>query len=179
MAATRFTLKWVKNVYGGGSAIPQEYDEGTSETFPKAAPVVHDASEDGIVEVPGTAGVPTTAAMLGLALEAASGTAGTVRDVEVPRPGDIYECSLASDQDTMVAPTVDHIGDLVGIIKLSTTGGAGTEYVADTGNTDWAKIIALHPQDIARRGGVSSLVAGDRVLIQFLGAVLDAAGSQA
>lgn len=176
MAATRFTLKKVKNVYGGGDLL-REYPEGDSETFPKAAPVVYDESEDGIVELARTAGVPNSQVLLGLVQKAATGTSDTTLPVEIPRPGDVYECSLASDQDTMVAPTLDHIGDLVGIIKLSTTGGAGTEYVADTGNTNWAKIIDVHPQDVERRGGVGSLVAGDRVLIQFLGAILDSDAS--
>lgn len=179
MAATRQTLKWVKNVYGGG-AIYRRQPEGDSETYKKGAPVEMDASEDGLVELARTSGVPDNQTMYGIAQEDASnGTDNPEVDVLVPRPGDIFECSLASDEDTVVQPTIDHVGDLVGIIKLSATGGAGTEYVADTGNSNWAKIIDLHPQDVERRGGRGSLVAGDRVLIQFLGAILDSAGSQA
>jgi hypothetical protein len=178
MAALRQTLKWSKNVYGGG-AIIRDYPEGTSQTYKKGAILVYDLSDDGLTETARSSGVPSAQDFLGLALEDASGTDATVQDVQIPRPGDVFEASLASDQDTMVAPTLDHIGTLVGLIKLSTTGGAGTEYVADTGNTNWAKIIDVHPADVERRGGVGSLVAGDRVLIQFLGSILDADGQVA
>lgn len=179
MAATQHTLKWRYNVYGGG-AIYKSKPEGDSESYKKGAPLVMDASEDGLVELARTAGVPDNQTMYGVATkDGVNDTANLDVDVLIPRPGDVFSCSLASDQDTLVLPTIDHIGDLVGIIKLSTTGGAGTEYVADTGNTNWAKIIDFDPQDVERRGGVGSLVAGDRVLIQFLGAILDSAGSQA
>lgn len=175
---TRNTLKWVKNVYGGG-AFYQDYPEGDSETYKKGALVVYDESEDGIVEVARTAGRPDLQHLLGLAQEDASGTSDQIQDVLIPRPGDVFECSLASDQDTMVAPGLDNIADRVGIIKLSTTGSTGgIEYVADTSQTNWAKIIQLHPADVERRGGRSSLVAGDRVLIQFLNTVLEADGSR-
>jgi len=174
MAATRHTLKWSYNVYGGG-AIVKSLPDGASETYKKGAILNYSAAGNDLAEVPRSSGVPSAQEMLGIALEDGSnGSAAPERDFLIPRPGDVFECSLASDQDTMVAPTTDHIGTLVGIVKLSTTGGAGTEYVADSGNTNWAKVIDLHPADVERRGGRGSLVAGDRVLIQFLGAILDA-----
>jgi hypothetical protein len=178
--ATQHTLKWVKNVYGGG-AIYKTQPEGTSETYKKGAPLEMDASEDGLVELTLSNGVPDNQTIYGIAQEDATNVTSSFPDVDVliPRPGDIFSCSLASDQDTLVAPTIDHIGDLVGVIKLSTTGGDGTEYVADTGNTNWFKIIDVDRQDVARRGGIGSLSAGDRVWVQFLGAILDSAGSQA
>ena len=179
MAATRFTLKWAYNVNGMGDIVKTQ-PEGDSETYKQGTPVVMDASEDGLVELARTAGVPDNQTMYGLALkDAANGTDNPDVDVRIPRPGDVYECSLASDEDTISAPTIDNIGDLVGIIKLSSTGGEGVEYVADSGNTNWAKIIDVHRQDVARRGGIGSLAAGDRVLIQFLDSILNSAGSQA
>ncbi len=177
MAATRYALKWVKNVYGGG-AFYQEYPEGDTETYAKSSIVVYDESEDGIVEVAVTSGVPDLQHILGLAMEDASGTSDQIQDVLIPRPGDVFECSIASDQDTVVAPTLDMVGDRVGIILLSSTGGKGDEYVAHSAATNWAKIINVHPADVERRGGVGSLVAGDRVLIQFLSTVLEADGSR-
>ena len=176
MAATQHTLKFRKNVYGSGMLV-REYPEGASETYKKGSILVYDLSENGVAETAVSSGVPAAQDFLGLALEDASGVTAQVQDVQIPRPGDIFSCSLASDQDTLVIPTLDHIGTLVGLILLSSTGGRGDEYVADTGNTNWAKIVDIDPQDLARRGGlVASLAAGDRVLIQFLGAILDADG---
>lgn len=177
MAATRYTLKWVKNVYGGG-AFYQEYPEGDSESYKKGAIVVYDESEDGIAEVARTSGVPDFQHILGLAQEDASGTSDQIQDIQIPRPGDVFEASVASDQDTVVAPTLDMVGDRVGLIKLSSTGGAGTEYVVHSGASNWAKIINVNPVDVERRGGVGNLSAGDRVLIQFLSTVLEADGSR-
>lgn len=176
--ATQSTIKWVKNVYGGG-ALVQEYPEGDSETYAKGTPVVYDESEDGIVELANSSGVPSNQTMLGIALEDASGVSDQLQDVLIPRPGDVFSASIASSQTTTVAPALDQIGDLAGIILLNSTGGDGDEYVVDTGNTNWVKIIGLEPQDLERRGGlVASLAAGDRVLFQFLGSILDSDASQ-
>ena len=176
--AVQYTLKWVKNVYGGG-AFYQDYPEGDSETYKKGAILVYDESEDGVVEVARTAGVPDLQHILGIAQEDASGVSDQIQDLQIPRPGDVFEAALLSDQDTLVAPTLDNIGDRVGIIKMSTSAStAGTEYGAATNATNWAKIINVHPADVERRGGVGSLVAGDRVLIQFLNTVLEADGSR-
>lgn len=171
------TLTWRYNVYGGG-AIFRRVPEGDSETFSKGSLLHFDESEDGVVEVARTAGVPDAQTMYSIAVEDANNnTDNAEMDVLIPRPGDVFSAPLASDEDTLVAPTIDFIGDLVGIIKLSSTGGDGTEYAADSGNTNWAKVIDLDPQDVEKRDGRANLQAGDRVLIQFLGAVLDSDGS--
>ena len=177
----RQTLKWSKNVYGGGAQFASE-PEGNSESYRIGALVVYSEGENGMIEVARTSGVPDSQFLYGLAQQdAANNTANLNQDYLIPRPGDVFECALASAEGTVVAPTQDSVGDRVGLIKLndSDAGGSGVEYVADTGNTNWAKIIKLHPQDVERRGGVASLVAGDRVLIQFLGTILDSDASVA
>lgn len=177
MAATRQTLTWVKN----GSGTPAHVitlPEGASETFKKGALLHYDESENGVVEVARASGVPSAQTMIGIALEDATGTTGTDIDVLIPRIDDIFVAALASDQDTVSAPDIDVIGDAVGLIKLSSTGGAGTEYVVDSGNTNWGRIIGLYGPDVEKRGGLTATYsAGDRVLFQFLSSVLTSDGS--
>ena len=179
-----YGIEWVKNDGGTGPCI-REYPEGTSETFKKGAPVVFDRSEDGVVEMPLTAGVPDSQAMLGIALKDATGTAGAVIPVLLPRSGDVFKASVASAQATAVAPVADDRGQLYGIIKRSTGTPAG-QYVVDTGNTTWVKVIDINPEDIIKRGG--DLVAAaiptmtsdeDGLIFRFLETVLAKSGTQA
>ena len=181
MAATRQTIKWVKNVYGGGAHY-QAYPEGDSETYKKGALVIYDLSEDGIVEVTRSSGAVSAATMLGVAVEDATGTSDTTQDILIPRPGDIFEASLASSQTAVVAPDLDNTGQTYGIVKLNSTGGEGVEYVVNEGETSTVlvKVIAVHPVDVERRGfPATALTAGDRVLFQFLASVIDSDGNQA
>lgn len=179
MAATRQTLSWVKNSRGTPAFI-RTMPEGTSETFKRGALLHYDESENGVVEVARTAGVPDAATLFGIALEDATGTAGTDIDVLIPSADDIFVVSLASDQDTVVAPDIDYHGDAVGLVKLSTTGGAGTEYVANSGATTWGRIVSLYGPDQEKRGGINATFsAGDRVLFQFLSSVVTSDGSVA
>lgn len=180
MASTKHTINYVKNVYGGG-ALYRRLPEGASESYKKGALLHYDLSENGIVEVARTSGAVSAATMYGIAREDASGTTATEQDVLIPRPGDIFSASLASDQDTPVAPDIDNVGQTYGIVKLSTTGGAGTEYVVNEGDTSTVlvKVIDLDPRDVEKRGDRSSLVAGDRVLFQFINSVLSSDGNVA
>lgn len=182
MATEKFSLEWVKNSRGVPPLI-RTYPEGTSETFKKGAPVIYDDSENGVVEITVSAGVPSAQTMLGIALQDASGTNGTDIDVLIPTDDDVFSAWLASDQDTLVAPAQDGVyGELFGLIKGSTTLGAGTEWGVDTGNTNWVVVLDYDYRDVARRGGTANLVsgmsAGDRVLFRFLGTIIDGAGHQ-
>lgn len=153
--------------------------EGTSETFKKGSIVVYDNSEDGVVEQALTAGVPNAVVAWGIALADATNVTSGFAEIPVQkiRPGDIFSCAVASDQDTLAAPVIDHRGDKMGIIKLSTTGGDGTEWAADTGETNWVKVVDLDPRDVARRGSAAGLTAGDRILFTFLNTVVDSDGA--
>jgi hypothetical protein len=175
------TIQYQYNVFGAGNPQIVEALEGTSETFKKGALVLYDDSEDGWVIVPSTNGVPDAQAMFGIALKDATNVTSSFATIPVlvPRPGDVFSAAVASDLDTLAAPGIDKRGDLAGLIFLSSTAGAGTEVAVDSGNTNWVRIQDLHPQDVARRGGISSLAAGDRVLFTFLGAVIDSNGTQA
>ena len=179
MATEKFTLEWVKNDRGTPALI-RTYPEGASETFKKGAPVIYDDSEDGVVEIAVSSGVPSAQTMLGFALQDASGTTGTDIDVLIPQDGDVFSAALLSDQDTLVAPASDGVyGEPFGLIKMSSTAGAGTEWGVDNGNTNWVLVIDYDPRDVARRGGISSLTAGDRVLFRVLGTIIDSTGRQA
>lgn len=179
MASTKQTLTWVKNSRGT-PALVRTFPEGASETFKKGALLHYDESENGVVEVARTAGVPDAATLLGIALEDATGTSGTDIDVLIPGVDDVFVVAVASDADTPEAPTIDMIGDLVGIVKLSTTGGAGTEYVANSAATTFAKVIGFYGPDQEKRGGINATFsAGDRVLIQFISSVVSSDGSVA
>ena len=168
MAATRQTLTWVKNGRGTPAFI-RSLPEGTSETFKKGALLLWDVSEVGVVEGARTSGVPDADSAYGIAFEDATGTAGTLIDVLIPQPGDVFAAALASDADTVIAPVAaTHIGLGVGIVKLSTTGGAGTEYVVSTADDDSGQIQDLYGPDIEKRGGLTATFsAGDRVLFVF------------
>lgn len=174
----KFFLEWVSS--STGKYRVRTYPEGDSETFKKGALLIYDDSEDGVVEVTTSSGVPSAQTFIGIALQDASGVSDADVDVLIPTDDDVFSAPLASDQDTLVAPAADGVyGELFGIIKLSATGGTGTEYVVDTGNTNWVKVIDYDPRDVARRNGIANLAAGDRVLFRFLGAVIDSAGRQA
>lgn len=171
MAATRQTLNWVKNGRGTPAFVVTRL-EGTSETYKKGALLMYDVSETGVVECARSSGVPSVDNAYGIALEDASGTALSDQDVLIPLPGDLFAAALATDADTVIAPVAaSHIGQSVGIVKLSTTGGAGTEYVALFGggaDDTWGTIVDLYKPDVEKRGGISATFsAGDRVVIQF------------
>lgn len=176
MAATRQTLTWVKNSRG----TPANYvtkEEGSTQSFKKGA-VLDLSSTAQLLEADRSSGALVEDAIYGLAAEDATGTQGTELDVLIPSADDEFICALASDADTVIAPgagATSQIGAVGGIVKLSTTGGAGTEYVFLAGGTTGdCKIIDFWKPDVEKRGGVSSLVAGDRVVIRFLDATLGA-----
>jgi hypothetical protein len=141
-----------------------------------------DRSENGLVIVADASGVPSAQAFIGFALDAASGTAGTQIEVLIPTPDDLFIASLASAEDTFVAPDVDNIGTLGGLIFMN---AANNSVVAvDEGNTNWVYIEDIYGGDIVKRGGeigssYPTMTAGDRVVFRFLNSVLDTAGSQA
>ena len=168
MAATRQTLTWVKNGRGTPATVVS-LPEGTSQTFKKGALVLWDVSDVGLVEVARTAGIPDDDAAFGIAYEDATGTDGTSIDVLIPQDDDYFAVALASDADTMVAPVAGtHIGLGLGIVKLSSTGGAGNEYVANTGDNDAGQCLGLYGPDVEKRGGLTATFsAGDRILFRF------------
>lgn len=188
-----FTIEWVGSIAGCDKYRTQRYPEGgTSQTFKKGTPVQFDASDDGIIQVDVSSGAPAAAEFLGLALEDATGTADTELDVLIPTAGDIFSAMLASDQDTLVAPTNARIGEIsAGLLKITSTAtnnagqaAAGTEWVVDTSETNiGVKIIGFDPRDLQLRnvtslGDPTNLVAGDRVLFTFLSGTLDKVGAQ-
>jgi hypothetical protein len=175
MAATRQTLTLVRSPgtgQSGGSIVA--LPEGTSETFKKGALVAYDLSENGIVEVGRSSGVPTIESCFGIALEDASGTAAADVEILIPSADAEFVCAVATDADTMLAPALDMLGAAVGIVKLSTTGGAGTEYVAvyaatfDESDLEWARCVRFYGPDVEKRGGyAATFTAGDRIVIRF------------
>ena len=180
-----YPIEWVYNEGGVGPLI-REYPEGTSETFLRGALVIYDRSEDGVVEVTVASGVPSTTVHLGIALRAATGTAGSRIPVLIPRSGDVFKATLASDENTQVAPQTDDRGQLYGLIKLASGGTAG-HFVVNTGAATWVKVIDVNPEDLAKRGldplvvqAQANFTAGsDGVIFRIIESVLAASGSQA
>jgi hypothetical protein len=175
-------LRWV----GNGNGTPEHietYAEGTSETFLSGDLVIYDQSENGVVALTATSGVPDTVAFLGIARTAASGTPGTAIDVLIPNAGDIFSAILCSAVDTTVAPDHDNIGQLYSLVKNGST--LDSVYgVLEGGTDDWVKVINLDRQDQARQAidpwaATQTGTAGDRVYFQFLTAALDGSGTQA
>jgi hypothetical protein len=157
--------------------------EGTSETFGANTLVIWDRSEDGIVAVPTSSGVPSAQAFYAITLEAATGTAGTELDILIPTPDDLFIASLASAEDTFVAPDADNYGIPYGLILTDTSNSS--VYAVDEGNTSntWVVLEEIYQGDIVKRGGtpgsLPTMSVGDRVIFRFLNSVLDTSGSQA
>lgn len=174
-------LRWVGNQKGTPAHI-ETYAEGTSETFVSGDLVIYDQSENGVVGLTATSGIPDSVAFLGIARTAASGTAGTAIDVLIPNADDIFSAILCSAQDTTVAPDHDNIGQLYSVVKNTAT--LSLVYgVIEGGTDDWVKVISLDRQDQARQAidpwaATQTGTAGDRVYFKFLDAALNSAGTQ-
>ncbi len=181
MAAKAHTIKWSKNVNGGG-AIYMDFPEGDSQTYIKGTPLIFDISASGVVEVGTSSGPMSAATLLGIATkDGANVTTNKLVTVLIPRVSDIFEAAISSDQDTLAAPVEADLGESYNLQLLTSTAAAGGEYAVDNGDesTVVVKVVGYHPQDLERRGGlVASLAAGDRVLFQFVSNALDT-GSQA
>ena len=190
-----FTIEWVGNIAGAERYNSVTFPEASgTAAYKKGAPLTYDLSADGVDEVPLSTGVPSAAAMLGLALQDAVGTTNADQDVLLPTPGDIFSAMVSNDVATLIAPVTDHRGVLMGIQQLTASAtsaaaanaagtalaASATEYALDSATTDWARVITIDPRSIARAGGsvpvLPTLATGDRLTFNFLGAVLDADG---
>ena len=187
-------LEWA-GASDGTQPIVRLYSEGTSETFVKGDLVIYDASENGIVQVTqGDGGVygdsdddevANGTAHLGIAMEDASGTAGTLLSVLLPRPQDFFSAVLFStDNTTIAAPDTDNIGTSVDFIKGDTNNNAVTGVLEGTTAGIWANIVGISEQDVLFRGGtpgqgMETMSAGDRVIVRFQPSALSAEGYQA
>lgn len=187
------SLEW-HGASDGSQPVIRLYPEGTSETFKKGDLVVFDQSENGLVVVPqgdggvygdtGTADdeVADVYTMLGIALEDASGTAGTLLQVLIPRPNDFFTCVLFStDNTTIVAPDIDNIGNAVDLIKGDSNNNLVTGVLENNTGT-WGQIVDINPQDTSARGGtigatLPTYSAGDRVVFRFFPSALSATGA--
>lgn len=183
-SSSLLAIAWVKNESGKPPLI-REYLEGTSEAFVKGDLVIMDRSEDGLVALANTAGVPTNRTFIGIALDDATNVTSGFKGIPVllPQGSDVFSAAVASDQDTAVTPTADDRGKAFGLIKTTSTYDAKLPFVIDNGNTNWIKIIDVHPQDVQRLGGqfpdsLPTLDATTRLLFQFLSSVLVVDGSQ-
>ena len=185
-----FTFEWVGNVSGADKYHSVLYPEASgTAAFKKGAPLTYDLSADGVDEIPLSSGEPSANAMLGLALQDASGTTNADIDVLMVQPGDIFSAMVSSDLNTLIAPVTDHRGVLMGIEQITSTAtsaaaanaagtalaASGTEYALDSGETDWTRVITIDPRDIQGRGGsgpvIPTMKTGDRVIFHFLDAV--------
>lgn len=187
-----FTIEWVGNVTGADKYHSDTFPEASgTATFKKGAPLTYDLSADGVDQNPLGTGVPSTAAMLGLALQDASGTTNTDIDVLLVQPGDLFSAMVSSDVAALIAPVTDHRGVLMGIQQLTAAAtsaaannlvASATEFALDTGATNWARVLNIDPRSIARAGGskpvLPTLATGDRLLFTFLGSVTSDADGQ-
>ena len=184
-------LEWV-GTPGTEGPVVRDYPEGTGETFKKGDLVVYDASEDGlVVAAQGDGGVygdtgndevADNVFNLGIAQKDASGTAGTLIPVLLPRQEDEFACAIfTTDNTTVAAPVGDDIGTLVDFIKGDSNNGSKTGVLRGTAGL-WARIVDVSPQDRSFRGGGQgagepTYSAGDRVIVRFQSAALSGKGS--
>lgn len=183
-SSSLLTIAWVKNETGKPPLI-REYLEGTSEQFLKGDLVIMDRSEDGVVALGNSSGVPSARTFLGIAMVDASNVTSGFKGIPVliPQAGDVFSAGLASAEGTAVVPDEDDRGKAYGLIKTTSGYDAKLPFVVDNANTDWVKVIDLHPQDVQRLGGqfpdsIPTMDAASRVLFQFLSAVVGVDGSQ-
>ncbi len=181
------TIEWVGNITGAEKYYSITYPEASgTAAYKKMAPLTYDLSADGVDEIPLSTGVPSTDAMIGLALQDASGTTNADADVHIPQAGDIFSAMLSSDVASLTAPATDNRGVLMGIQQLTasaTSARAGglaasaTEYALDSAVVTWAKVLSIDPRDVARAGGsipvFPTMATGDRLIFTFLRAVMD------
>lgn len=188
-------LEWVSS--GDGTPpVVKDYAEGTSETFARGDLVIFDQSENGIViKTQGDGGVygdtgndevADVTSFLGIALKAATGTAGSLIPVLLPRPQDEFAAVLFStDNTTLVAPDVDNIGQIVDLIKGDSNNNSATGVLEPLGGNGelWAKIYDIVRQDrvkaAAGPGTEGTYAIGDRVIIRFQPSALGQIGTQA
>lgn len=174
-------LAWVGSRTGAPANIKIK-PEGTSESFSAGHLVIMDRSENGLVALANTSGVPTAATFYGIALEDASTTAGSQIAVLLPTPDDLFVASLATAEDTFVAPDVDNVGGPYGIVLMDSDNS--TVFAVDEAQTNWVIVEEIYGPDITKRSGSVSgsyptMSTGDRVVFRFLNSTLDSSGSQA
>jgi hypothetical protein len=162
-----YTIEWRRKL-GGGLPSVQTFDEGSTETFAKGAPVIYDVSEDGLVEA-------TAAAtdMLGIAYETASGTSGTELDVLIPDDSDVFSATIsATGANSTAVHASTNFGKAFGLLK-STESGETTKWTVNASDTTNVRVVVLgvDPKDTE---GTS----GGRVLFRFISTAYDD-GSQA
>ena len=174
--ATAQPLTWVKSSTGTYPQV-QTKAEGTSEIFVKGDLLIYDLSENGMVRVGHSSGVPTNPAVYGIALSDSTGTAGSPIDVLIPTLSDIFSATLGTSETVLEAPDQDNVGERAGLILMDTNNNS--VWAVDSGTATHVSIVAIHPQDLARLGGAPgdattpTMAAGDRVLFRFISAVLD------
>ena len=192
-----FTIEWVGNVAGGDKYNAVTYPEASgTAAFKKGDPLTYDLSADGVDQNPLGTGIPSTAAMLGIALQDASGTTNTDIDVLLPNPGDIFSTMVSSDVAVLIAPVTDHRGVLMGIQQLTSSAtsaaaanadgtalaASATEFALDSAVTTWARVINIDPRSIQLRSGsgpvLPTLLTGDRLIFNFLNSVTADADGQ-
>lgn len=193
--ANAHPLEWAGSS-DGTQPVVKLYREGSSETFAKGDLVIFDQSESGLVVVAqGDGGVygdsdndesADTTNFLGIALKAASGTAGTLIDVLIPRPQDYFAATLfATDNTTVVAPDEDNIGQILDLIKGDSNNNSATGVLEENtgGGGTWVKVVDLDRQGTTFRGGTiggePTYAVGDRVIVRFQESALDGTGAQA
>ncbi len=185
-------LEWV-GASDNSVPVVVDYAEGTSETFKRGDLVIYDRSEDGVVVVTqGDGGVygdtnndevANNVNCLGVAQRDASGTAGTLIPVLLPRPNVDRFAAIVFDTDntTVTAPVTDDIGTLVDFIKGDANNNSATGVLRGTAGL-WAKIVDISRQDTQFRGGTvggdPTYSAGDRVVVVLQSGV-SSDGSQA
>lgn len=184
-----FTLKWVKSLDGSPPDY-RLYPEEASQTFVTGAPLRFDGTSGEVEELTEAGGGDNEASaleLLGFAANDASGTAGSLVNVLIPRPMiDVFEAPLFTSDagDTLDTPVVGFLGQHVGIVRTDGTPATYTDneewglITGEASTNSWVRIIDFHPQDVALRGGDATAVptfsAGDRMLCVFLSAVFDA-----
>lgn len=183
-SSSLLTINWVKNANGTPPLI-RDYVEGTSEAFVKGDLVIYDQSENGVVALAGTSGVPTARTFLGIAMADANNVTSGFATIPVllPQGSDVFSAAVASDENTAVTPTIDDIGQAYGLIKTTSTYDSNLPFVLDNANTNWVKVIDVHPQDNQRLGGegptIATLESTTRLLFQFLSSILVVDANQA
>jgi hypothetical protein len=136
-------IKFARNALGTPTVVRQ-FPEAASQTFKAGQILVFDRTLEAV-----KLAVVTTVTAMGIALEDASGTTGTLIHVQLFMPGDIYSATIANaGANAAASHDLDKVGDNYGWI-LSTETGETTKVTVNSANTtnEWFQVVDLDPRD--------------------------------
>lgn len=133
------TIVPVQTRGGNTYANIKEFTEDDTQSFVYGAPLVFDTSTTDV-----KLATDTAVSGIGLAIQPASGTGGTVLKVQMFSEDCIYRAPVLN-AGAEAANNINMIGNTYSFVARTDGLGYGID-TADSGSNDWFKVIALDPR---------------------------------